>query len=245
MINPALFEKKPFDAIKDFTPISLIASSPLILVSRLGLPASATCSELQWHWRSVETGQAEHRRGRRGQAPTIWREMLTPEGRHRHRQRADRKQRRAGSRGRWWAAKPTCCSATRLTACSRCWRPGSSRGAWREQPAAAGGVPSQPRSRLPISVPGCRLQGAVVRPPRPRQHAPDMVRSAGAGAPRARRGGAGHAQALAGRAGLVPVGNSAAQFTQFLQAEIARWAKVVARHATRVASVDRRGTADS
>lgn len=33
-INPALFEKKPFDALKDFTPISLIASSPLILVAR-------------------------------------------------------------------------------------------------------------------------------------------------------------------------------------------------------------------
>ncbi|MGO4612007.1 tripartite tricarboxylate transporter substrate-binding protein, partial [Variovorax sp. 2RAF20] len=39
-INPALFEKKPFDAIKDFTPISLIASSPLILVSRPDLGVS-------------------------------------------------------------------------------------------------------------------------------------------------------------------------------------------------------------
>lgn len=39
-INPALFEKKPFDPIKDFTPISLIASSPLILVARPGLEAS-------------------------------------------------------------------------------------------------------------------------------------------------------------------------------------------------------------
>ncbi|AMR80833.1 tripartite tricarboxylate transporter substrate binding protein [Cupriavidus nantongensis] len=33
-INPALFEKKPFDPLKDFTPVSLIASSPLLLVSR-------------------------------------------------------------------------------------------------------------------------------------------------------------------------------------------------------------------
>lgn len=39
-INPALFDKKPFDPIKDFTPISLIASSPLILVARPGLEAS-------------------------------------------------------------------------------------------------------------------------------------------------------------------------------------------------------------
>ncbi|MGO4328264.1 tripartite tricarboxylate transporter substrate binding protein [Cupriavidus sp. 2TAF22] len=33
-INPALFDKKPFDPLKDFTPISLIATSPLLLVSR-------------------------------------------------------------------------------------------------------------------------------------------------------------------------------------------------------------------
>ncbi|ALD92824.1 tripartite tricarboxylate transporter substrate binding protein [Cupriavidus gilardii] len=33
-INPALFDKKPFDPLKDFTPISLIATSPLVLVSR-------------------------------------------------------------------------------------------------------------------------------------------------------------------------------------------------------------------
>lgn len=39
-INPALFEKKPFDPIKDFTPISLIASSPLILVARPRLEAN-------------------------------------------------------------------------------------------------------------------------------------------------------------------------------------------------------------
>ncbi|MCA3188493.1 tripartite tricarboxylate transporter substrate binding protein [Cupriavidus sp.] len=39
-INPALFDKKPFDPIKDFTPISLIASSPLILVARPGLEAN-------------------------------------------------------------------------------------------------------------------------------------------------------------------------------------------------------------
>jgi tripartite-type tricarboxylate transporter receptor subunit TctC len=41
-INPVLFDKLPFDPIKDFTPISLIASSPLILVSRPGLGVSNT-----------------------------------------------------------------------------------------------------------------------------------------------------------------------------------------------------------
>jgi tripartite-type tricarboxylate transporter receptor subunit TctC len=39
-INPALFDKKPFDPIKDFTPISLIATSPLLLVSRPDLGVS-------------------------------------------------------------------------------------------------------------------------------------------------------------------------------------------------------------
>lgn len=39
-INPVLFEKMPFDPIKDFTPISLVASSPLILVCRNGLGVS-------------------------------------------------------------------------------------------------------------------------------------------------------------------------------------------------------------
>ncbi|NOV27893.1 tripartite tricarboxylate transporter substrate binding protein [Cupriavidus necator] len=39
-INPALFDKKPFDPIKDFTPISLIATSPLLLVSRPDLGAN-------------------------------------------------------------------------------------------------------------------------------------------------------------------------------------------------------------
>lgn len=39
-INPALFDKKPFDPIKDFMPISLIATSPLLLVSRPDLGAN-------------------------------------------------------------------------------------------------------------------------------------------------------------------------------------------------------------
>lgn len=38
-INPALFGKLPFDAVKDFTPLSLVASSPLMLVARPGLKA--------------------------------------------------------------------------------------------------------------------------------------------------------------------------------------------------------------
>ncbi|MEK8050969.1 tripartite tricarboxylate transporter substrate-binding protein [Ideonella sp. DXS22W] len=39
-INPALFGKLPFDAVKDFTPLSLVATSPLMLVARPGLKAA-------------------------------------------------------------------------------------------------------------------------------------------------------------------------------------------------------------
>jgi len=39
-INPSLFQKLPFDTVKDFTPISLIASSPLLLVARPTLKAN-------------------------------------------------------------------------------------------------------------------------------------------------------------------------------------------------------------
>ncbi|MDW3688826.1 tripartite tricarboxylate transporter substrate binding protein [Cupriavidus sp. CV2] len=39
-INPSLFQKLPFDTLKDFTPISLVANSPLILVARPSLKVS-------------------------------------------------------------------------------------------------------------------------------------------------------------------------------------------------------------
>lgn len=39
-INPSLFAKQPFDAVKDFTPLSLLAKSPLLLVARPDFPAN-------------------------------------------------------------------------------------------------------------------------------------------------------------------------------------------------------------
>ena len=44
-INPGLFAKLPYDAIKDFAPITLIASSPLILVVHPSVPVK-TAKEL-------------------------------------------------------------------------------------------------------------------------------------------------------------------------------------------------------
>jgi tripartite-type tricarboxylate transporter receptor subunit TctC len=39
VINPAVYRKMPFDAINDFTPISVIGATPLVLVATKSLPA--------------------------------------------------------------------------------------------------------------------------------------------------------------------------------------------------------------
>ena len=40
VINPAVYKKMPFDAVNDFTPISVIGATPLVLVATKGLPAN-------------------------------------------------------------------------------------------------------------------------------------------------------------------------------------------------------------
>jgi tripartite-type tricarboxylate transporter receptor subunit TctC len=40
-INPNLMEKPPYDAIKDFAPVSLIASAPMLVIVPLSLPAKS------------------------------------------------------------------------------------------------------------------------------------------------------------------------------------------------------------
>ena len=37
-VNPSLYEKMPFDAVKDFTPVTLIGVAPLILVANVNAP---------------------------------------------------------------------------------------------------------------------------------------------------------------------------------------------------------------
>jgi tripartite-type tricarboxylate transporter receptor subunit TctC len=39
VINPAVYKKMPFDAVNDFTPISVIGATPLVLVANKSLPA--------------------------------------------------------------------------------------------------------------------------------------------------------------------------------------------------------------
>lgn len=40
VINPAVYKKMPFDAVADFTPISVIGATPLVLVAHKGVAAS-------------------------------------------------------------------------------------------------------------------------------------------------------------------------------------------------------------
>ncbi|MBS0343003.1 MAG: tripartite tricarboxylate transporter substrate binding protein [Proteobacteria bacterium] len=40
VINPAVYKKMPFDAVADFTPISVIGATPLVLVATKSLPAN-------------------------------------------------------------------------------------------------------------------------------------------------------------------------------------------------------------
>lgn len=40
VINPAVYKKMPFDAVNDFTPISVVGATPLVLVATRSLPAN-------------------------------------------------------------------------------------------------------------------------------------------------------------------------------------------------------------
>ena len=61
-----LYSKLPYDPAKDFTPISLIATAPLVLVASINLPsgneffAAARNSGTQWNYGSVGNGSVGH-----------------------------------------------------------------------------------------------------------------------------------------------------------------------------------------
>lgn len=223
-INPALFEKKPFDPLKDFTPVSLIASSPLLLVSRpdLGvknvreLIALAKSRPGKLSIAVAGIGSANHLAG----------EML------KHDAGIDLVS--VPYKGAAPAVADVVASQTDLllgnvATVQPLLQAGKVKGL---------GVSSLKRlpafpDIAPIAevVPGFDysswygLLGPAGMPADVVAHLEKAVRAAVASPAMRKR--------LVGE-GLVPVGNDAAQFRQFLQGEIARWAKVVAVTGTRM-----------
>ena len=223
-INPALFEKKPFDPLKDFTPISLIASSPLILVARPGFEASNMRELIALAKRKpgklslavAGVGSANHLAG----------EMLKHE---------------AGIdivsvpyKGAGPAVADVVGSQADLllgnvATVQPLLQAGKIKGLAVSSPHRLAAFPDLAPIADVIPNFDYRSWYGLLGPA---GMAPDTVRQleaacAAAVASPAMRG-------RLTREGLDPVGNNAAQFTQFLQAEIARWAKVVSVTQTRI-----------
>lgn len=224
-INPALFEKKPFDPLKDFTPISLIASSPLILVARPGFEASnvrelialAKSKPGKLSLAVAGVGSANHLAG----------EMLKHE---------------AGVdivTVPYKGAGPAVADVVGSQADLLLGNVATVQPLLQAGKIKGLGVSSQTRlasfpNLAPIAdvIPNFDyrswygLLGPAGMAPKTVRELEAAVAAAVASPAMRKR--------LIGE-GLDPVGNSAAQFTQFLQAEIARWAKVVSVTNTRVA----------
>jgi tripartite-type tricarboxylate transporter receptor subunit TctC len=70
-INPSLYPKLPYDSVKDFTPIILVANSPLILVAHPSVPAKSVAELIQLakqkpgelNFASSGTGSTQHLSG--------------------------------------------------------------------------------------------------------------------------------------------------------------------------------------
>ncbi|WP_423193910.1 tripartite tricarboxylate transporter substrate binding protein [Cupriavidus sp. H18C2] len=223
-INPALFDKKPFDPIKDFTPISLIASSPLILVARPGLEANnlrelialAKAKPGKISLAVAGVGSANHLAG----------EMLKHE---------------AGVdivsvpyKGAGPAVADVVGSQADLllgnvATVQPLLQAGKIKGLGVSSPNR---LPAFPKlAPIAETIPNFDYRswyGLLG----PAGMAPETVRELEAAAAAAVASPATRKR-LTGE-GLEPVGNNAAQFTRFLQGEIARWAKVVSVTQTRI-----------
>ena len=55
-INASLYRRLPYDSISDFTPITLIAASPLILIVHPSLPARTRTRPTRFRWRDRSGG---------------------------------------------------------------------------------------------------------------------------------------------------------------------------------------------
>lgn len=223
-INPALFDKKPFDPLKDFTPISLIASSPLILVARPGLEAG-NVRELVALAKS-RPGKLSLAIAGVGSANHLAGEMFKHE---------------AGIdivsvpyKGAGPAVADVVGSQADLllgnvATVQPLLQAGKIKGLGVSSPSRLAAFPNL----APIAdvLPGFDYRswyGLLG----PAGMAPETVRQLEAAAAAA-VASPGMRKRLTNE-GLDPVGNNAAQFTQFLQGEIARWAKVVSVTQTRI-----------
>jgi len=67
-INPSLYSKLPFDTVKDFTPVTLVGSAPLVVVAHPSFPAAsirelialAKARPRQFHYASGGNGTVSH-----------------------------------------------------------------------------------------------------------------------------------------------------------------------------------------
>ena len=95
-VNPSLYAKMPYDAVKDFAPITLVAITPNVLVVNASLPVNSV--EGARRLRQGELRQARLRLRQQRQRRTPRRRAV--QGRHRHRHRPRPLQgRRAGDAG--------------------------------------------------------------------------------------------------------------------------------------------------
>ena len=81
-INPALYNKLPYDAVRDFTPIALIAHAPVAIVVHPSQPVSNLAES--GRARQTHAGQAQLRFGRRRHARPPHRRNVQGARRHRH-----------------------------------------------------------------------------------------------------------------------------------------------------------------
>ncbi|KAI3593765.1 BUG/TctC family periplasmic protein [Cupriavidus sp. U2] len=223
-INPALFEKKPFDPIKDFTPISLIASSPLILVARPGLEANNVRELIALA--KAKPGKISLAVAGVGSANHLAGEMLKHE---------------AGVdivsvpyKGAGPAVADVVGSQADLllgnvATVQPLLQAGKIKGLGVSCPQRLPAFPNLPPIADVIPNFDYRSWYGLLGPA---GMAPETVRELEAAAAAAVASPA-MRKRLTGE-GLDPVGNSAAQFTQFLQGEITRWARVVAVTHTRL-----------
>jgi tripartite-type tricarboxylate transporter receptor subunit TctC len=73
-VNPSLYRKLPYDTLKDFIPVSLIASAPLMLVVNPSLPAKSVTDLIGYA--KANPGKLNFGSGGRGTTPHLAGEML-------------------------------------------------------------------------------------------------------------------------------------------------------------------------